>query len=240
MSLQRIARGGVARIRTTLGVIRRAPHRVMSRTIAIWLRHKGVRVGRNCDFWGFPIVFMEVGTSIIIGDGVTIRSDTWSNPLNQGQRAVLATTVRGARLEIQDGVGVSSSVFMATKSIVVGRETLVGAGAFIIDTDAHPRCPACRDEERPVEGRPVEIGPRCFIGARVTILKGTELGEGSVVGASSVVAGGTYPADSLVAGNPAKVMGTCTCAEHRATNTGVRRIERCTQQRDSRSTSRPN
>ena len=63
------------------------------------------------------------------------------------------------------------------------------------------------DSFDPISGKSqeVEIGPGCWIGARVTILGGSKLGPGSVVGAGSLVSG-IYPAWSVIAGVPAKVI----------------------------------
>ncbi len=51
----------------------------------------------------------------------------------------------------------------------------------------------------------IYVGDNCFIGARATLLPGTSIGENSIVGAGSVVKG-TIPNNSIVVGNPAKVI----------------------------------
>ena len=51
----------------------------------------------------------------------------------------------------------------------------------------------------------VNIGKNCFIGCNSIILKGTVLGDGCVVGAGAVVAG-KYGDNSVIAGNPARVV----------------------------------
>lgn len=53
---------------------------------------------------------------------------------------------------------------------------------------------------------PIVIGDDVFIGANVIILKGTKIGERSVIGAGSVVALKDISPDSLVVGNPARVV----------------------------------
>ncbi|MBR2589957.1 MAG: acyltransferase [Clostridia bacterium] len=54
---------------------------------------------------------------------------------------------------------------------------------------------------------PVKIGNNVFIGAGSIILPGVTLGDNCVIGAGSVVTK-SFPENSIVAGNPARVLGT--------------------------------
>ena len=51
------------------------------------------------------------------------------------------------------------------------------------------------------------IGQNCFIGGRALILPGVSVGDSCIVGAGSVVTR-SVPANSIVAGNPARVIYT--------------------------------
>ena len=55
------------------------------------------------------------------------------------------------------------------------------------------------------QGGHIDIGPNCFLGAGVTILKGVKMGYGCVIGAATVV-NCDIPPLSLVVGNPCKVI----------------------------------
>ena len=61
------------------------------------------------------------------------------------------------------------------------------------------------DDKEKIGTRPIEIGKNCFIGCNALILKGTRLGDNCVVGAGAVVCG-EFEADSVIAGNPARVI----------------------------------
>ncbi len=53
---------------------------------------------------------------------------------------------------------------------------------------------------------PITIGDDVWIGVGAIILKGVNIGNGSIVAAGSVVTSGTFPDKSLIAGNPAKIV----------------------------------
>ena len=56
-----------------------------------------------------------------------------------------------------------------------------------------------------VTGKGIVIGANCWIGAKVTILDGTRLGNGCVVAAGAVVKG-EFPDNCIIGGVPAKVI----------------------------------
>jgi acetyltransferase-like isoleucine patch superfamily enzyme len=59
----------------------------------------------------------------------------------------------------------------------------------------------------------IVIGDRVWIGAQCVVLKNARIGSGCIVAAGSVVTAGDYPPNSLLAGNPAKVVRTLAPTE---------------------------
>lgn len=80
------------------------------------------------------------------------------------------------------------------KGVHVGEETFVAFDAVIL---AHDLTRGLYLDTR--------IGRRCFIGARSIILPGIEIGDECVIGSGAVVTK-NVPPNSLVAGNPAKII----------------------------------
>ena len=109
---------------------------------------------------------------------------------------------RGARLEIGDRTMINYGAdIAATKSVVIGRDCLVGTHVIILDNGFHDLL----DKHKMPEAKPVIIEDRVWIGNRVTILPGVSIGHDAVVGAGAVVTG-DVPPRSVVAGNPARVL----------------------------------
>ncbi len=54
--------------------------------------------------------------------------------------------------------------------------------------------------------QPITVGNNCFIGARALLMPGTTIGDNTIIGAGAVVKG-NIPKNSIVIGNPCKVIG---------------------------------
>ena len=89
------------------------------------------------------------------------------------------------------------------KRVEIGKDCLIASGSYITDSDWH------YIEYDGVHSPPqsdTTIGNHVWICPHSRILKGTTIGDGCVVGTNSLVHGGTYPENTLIAGNPAKVI----------------------------------
>lgn len=84
------------------------------------------------------------------------------------------------------------------KEITIGEGCAISHDFTVMDSDAHEL-----DGNR--NTNPVHIGNHVWIGTRVTILNGVNVGDGAVIAAGSLVTK-DVPAGSLVGGVPAKVI----------------------------------
>jgi acetyltransferase-like isoleucine patch superfamily enzyme len=176
------------------------------KVILHWL---GCPYGRSLDVDGRVVVRVRHRGSITIGNNVTIRSRFLSNLVGLTGPTVFHC-IRDGRIVIGDNSGCSSTVFSSRTSIVVGKNVQIGGNVRIYDHDFHALdYLARRDPEQDgmrCKSAPVTIGDDVFIGANAIILKGVTIGERSVIGAGAVVALRDIPQDSVVTGNPAKII----------------------------------
>jgi acetyltransferase-like isoleucine patch superfamily enzyme len=187
---------------TIIGRLRRLPS-------IIWrleARFKGVVFQGSSDILGRPIISIAKGGLIQIGDGVRIYSSTRANPLGLARPSVLRALAPNARVLLADRVGLSGAVLCAGSVIEIGENTLVGAGAMLIDNDFHLPVGDCDwNDDCTSNARPIKVGRGVFIGTQSIILKGVTIGDRAVIGAGAVVTK-DVPAHHLAVGNPARLI----------------------------------
>ena len=156
--------------------------------VLVYLRLKGVKIGKNSKFYGFPKIFRTRGSTIEIGNNFECRSWWYSNPIGINHPTIICTWGRGAKIKIGNDVGISGGSIVASREIIIGNNILVGANAVIIDSDFHPTKGKNKRYSRENVGeKPVKIGDNVFIGMNAIILKGAKVKNGSVVPAGGVI-----------------------------------------------------
>lgn len=170
-----------------------------------WL---GVNAASSARFYGMPIVSLVHHSSIEIGANSVICSVPAMTALGVNHPVVLRTLRPGAAILIGSDTGISGGAICAATRIEIGDECLLGANVTIVDTDFHALNPVGRrHNNNPLDigGEPIVIEDNVFVGMGSIILKGVRVGKNSVIGAGSVVTK-NVPPDSIVAGNPAKIL----------------------------------
>jgi galactoside O-acetyltransferase len=128
---------------------------------------------------------------IEIGDDAALNSSFGPVSLVTGPRGLLTI---GRCAAINFGVTLA-----AARAVRVGDDVAIGPYCVVADVDV----PEVLD--RPADARPIEIGDRVWLAARVVVRPGARIGAGSVITAGSVVEGEVPPL--VVAGGvPARVL----------------------------------
>lgn len=91
--------------------------------------------------------------------------------------------------------------------LTFGDNVLLGPGVSIWTSNHRFEDPDTAISDQGQEYKPVTIGNDVWLGANSFIMPGTQLGNGCVVSAGAVVGGKQYKDFSILAGNPARVIG---------------------------------
>jgi len=133
-------------------------------------------------------------SNINLGEDVLIDKNAWLQTHHNGQIIIKDHTYIGRSLTIS-----------AAKSVTIGQGCLFSYNVSLIDHD-HQFVPNISPNNTKIgQAKKIEIGDNCFIGAHSFILKGVTLGKNCIVAANSVV-NRSFPANSMIAGSPAKLI----------------------------------
>lgn len=166
-----------------------------------------IKYRKQVHFSGMSYFYTSGGSIIEFkGKGTWVNNYSVSNMFGLYQRTIFYAT-NGGRITIGSECGISGVSFCSMSNITIGDRVQIGANTKIIDNDMHSLNAVERalDIRNTIKKKPIIVGNDCFIGANCILLKGTTLGEKCIVGAGSVVHG-TFPNNSIIAGNPAKII----------------------------------
>lgn len=165
-------------------------------------RYRCASVGKSVYFeLNFPLILgygtLNLGDNVIIGGNVVfiVSYKVRSNPT----------------IMIGDDVYIGyETLFSCADSISVGNKVRIAEGCRIFDNNNHPIDPVARAKNAIIgeeDIAPVIIEDGAWIGTRATILKGITVGRNAVVATEAVVTK-DVPANTVVAGNPARIVKT--------------------------------
>ena len=111
----------------------------------------------------------------------------------------------GIRIRIGSGNYFNRNTMIDACGLVeIGDDNMFGPDVYVTDS-SHQFGEGISPKAQPMQRGCVKIGNRCWIGAKVVILKDVELGDNCVVGAGAVVTR-SFSAGSVIAGVPARLL----------------------------------
>ena len=140
---------------------------------------------------------------VLIGENTCIYENGRIRVQDEGNMVRLG---RGVRI-------IGAFISSADKYTVIDIDdsTLIYSNVIIRSSDSHSIIDS--QGKRINNGDNVFIGKNVWIGNGATILKGTTIGDNSVVGTQSLISGKKFPDNTVIVGNPAKIVkeGICWC-----------------------------
>ncbi len=167
------------------------------------MRSVCARMGRG--FRAEQLPYMRGKGRIILGDRIYLsgRSCFYFMRIPGGGSGSEPVITVGSDTFIGNGCTLSCA-----NAVTLGARCLIASGVRIHDNDGHPLDTDRRSRGEAItleETAPVVIGDNVWIGANAVILKGVEIGDNSVVATGAIVTR-DVPANSVVAGNPARIV----------------------------------
>ena len=178
-----------------------------SRTRNTYLRgkykilNKKIKINSNVKFYQ-KTVFTGKGSVILLNNvsiGYKLGGFYYQNV------SEFQTRYEESQIIINENVAFNNSCFvLSANKITIGSDCRIGANVMMMDFEAHGTNPL----ERSKIGKIGEItlGNNVWIGNSVIILKNVKIGDNSIVAAGSVVLKGIYPPNTIIGGNPARVI----------------------------------
>lgn len=159
---------------------------------ARWSMRGAASMGKKVFAYGKPVIKMERGAHLEIGEEVRLESGVHQTRLSVRHKA---------RLVIGNDVRLNGCIISANSEVIVKDRARIGPWAHIMDGDFH----SVEDRKAAGKLRPVIIEEGAWLTTRCMVLKGVTIGRGAVVAAGSVVTKDVEPY-TVVAGVPAKLV----------------------------------
>lgn len=170
------------------------------RVMRPWRRHQFAGFGPDSILdrpeWIYGAHHIEIGEGVVFLRGARLSAEkqTWDEP--------------GPSIVVGPGTMFRTfAVISASTRVEIGANVLAGSYVSIIDSDHTITDGWHNPLFNPVLSSRVTVGECSWLGERATILRGTTIGKKCIVAAHSVVRG-EVPDFSVVAGAPARVVGS--------------------------------
>jgi len=154
---------------------------------------KNLSIDRNCFIDALSTDGIIFGKNCSIGKNTTIECTGSFRLLGKG-------------LKVGNNVGLGTHGFFGCAGgVEIGDDTIFGNFVSVHSENHNFSSLETSIRLQGVNRKGIVIGKNCWIGAKVTILDGTHIGDGCIVAAGAVVTG-SFPSNSIIGGVPAKII----------------------------------
>ena len=175
------------------------------------------KIGKGCLF-GRSVILrcpgqIQLGDRVIVDDHAVLDAKGESSKIQLGNQVLISRhsmlSCHDSRITLGDYISIGPFCAIASRShIEIGSYVAIGSGVHIMagshDVDEASDVPIIL-QNRISKG--IVIQDNVWIGTGARILDGIQIGQNTIVGAGSVVSR-DVPANSMVLGNPARVVKT--------------------------------
>lgn len=174
---------------------------------------KGMLLGQRVSF--FNVSKIQYGRFLRLGNHVCI-SALGRNGISLGDnvsigafsRIIISTAFNqlGDKITIGNNVGIGEFAYLGGGGgLAIGNECIVGQ-YFSCHPENHNYMDLTESiRHQGVSRKGIIVGNNCWIGAKVTILDGVEIGDGCIIAAGAVVTK-SFPKNSIIGGVPARLL----------------------------------
>lgn len=155
---------------------------------------KGVTIDRNSYIDALSVEGILLGDNVSIGKSTTIECSGSIQDLGKG-------------LKVGNNVGLGTHGFYGCAGgIEINDDTIIGNYVSFHSENHNYGNAALPIRLQGVNRKGIRVGKNCWIGAKVTILDGAEIGDNTIIAAGAVVTEGTYTGNVILGGVPAKII----------------------------------
>lgn len=156
---------------------------------------KFLKTGNHVLFSALGINGIQIGNNVSIGSYSSLIASTTLNDIGEG-------------IQIGDHVGIGEYAYLGgAGGLQIGDNCIVGQYFSCHPENHNYDNLSLEIRLQGTSRRGIIIGENCWIGSKVTILDGVQVGKGCVIAAGAVVAH-SFPDHSVIGGVPAKLIKT--------------------------------